>query len=132
VSAPAGGGVAAAQRADDFVEALTYLNAPEGMSVTRGWRRNAAGPIVVRPDRYAVHLEVSRPTATTNLTLPVVIDSFNRRWSVGLWQLSGFVKGDYGSGRNRYRAVGLDMAGRAYIPLYPDLADATCSFRSPR
>lgn len=116
---------AAAHHADDFVDALTYLDAPDGMSVTRGWKRNAAGPIVVRPDRYAVHLEVPRPAATTNLTLPVVIDSLNRRWSVGLWQISGFVKGDYGSGTDRYRAVGLDIAGRAYIPLYPDLAEHT-------
>jgi hypothetical protein len=42
-----------------------------------------------------------------------------------LWQLSGFVKGDYGTGANRYRAVGLDLDGRAYIPLYPDLAALT-------
>lgn len=115
----------AARRADDFLQTLTYLNAPDGLGVTRGWRRNAAGPLVVRPDRNAVHLTVPRPSAPTNLTLPVLIDAFNRRWSVGLWQLSGFVKGDYGGGSDRYRAVGLDTAGRAYIPLYPDLAEHT-------
>jgi len=115
----------ATHQADGFLEMLAYLSAPDGMAVNRGWRRSSVGPIVLKPDRNAVHVTVPRPAAPTNLTLPLVIDSFNRRWSVGLWQLSGYVKGDYGIGTNRYRAVGLDLAGRAYIPLYPDLADLT-------
>jgi len=32
------------------------------------------------------------------------------------------VKGDYGPGENRYRALGLDLSGHAYLPLYPDHA----------
>jgi len=88
-------------------------------------RRKSAGPLVVRPERNAVHLSLPRPATPTNLTVPLVVDALNRRWSVGLWQLNGFVKGDYGDGTNRYRPVGLDLAGRAYIPLYPDLADET-------
>jgi hypothetical protein len=79
----------------------------------------------VQPDNYAVHLAVPRPGVQRQLTLPVMVDGLNRRWSAGLWQLNGFVKGDYGSGANRYRAVGLDLDGRAYIPLYPDLAALT-------
>src|SRR5262249_7809237 len=63
--------------------------------------------------------------ALTNLTLPVIVDDLNPRWSAGLWQQDGYVKGDYGSGVNRYRSVGLDSEGRAYVPLYPDLADHT-------
>ena len=33
--------------------------------------------------------------------------------------------GAYGSGENRYRGVGMDFAGNAYIPLYPDKAEKT-------
>ena len=64
-------------------------------------------------------LELARNGAT------VVVNDLNRRWSAGLWQVEGFVKGDYGDGSNRYRAVGIDRDGRAYVPLYPDLAERT-------
>jgi hypothetical protein len=114
-----------AQRAQTFADTMEYLNAPEGLTVSRGLRRKSAGPLVVRPERNAVHLSLPRPATPTNLTVPLVVDALNRRWSVGLWQLNGFVKGDYGDGTNRYRPVGLDLAERAYIPLYPDLADET-------
>jgi len=116
---------AAVRHGEEFVDALTYLAAPDGLDVSRGRRRPLAGPIVVRPERGAVRLALPRPAAPTDLTVPLLIDAFNRRWSVGLWQLSGFVRGDYGGGDNRYRAVGVDLAGRAYIPLYPDLAELT-------
>jgi hypothetical protein len=49
----------------------------------------------------------------------------NRRWTAGLLQKTGYVKGFYGSGENRYREVGLDIYGYAYIPLYPNLAPMT-------
>ncbi len=115
----------AAHSADDLARTIAYLNDPTGMAVTRGRRHRLPGPVVLHPDHDAVHIRIPRPAAATNLTLPVLVDGFNRRWSVGLWQLDGYVKGDYGSGTNRYRAVGLDLDGRAYIPLYPDLAELT-------
>ena len=53
------------------------------------------------------------------------MQGLNRRWSVGLFQKAGYVKGDYGTGENRYRALGLDLDGNAYIPLYVDYAEST-------
>jgi hypothetical protein len=116
---------AAAHSAAALVGQRSYLTAPMGVNVTRGRRMNTPGVFEVQPDNYAVHLAVPRPGVQRQLTLPVMVDGLNRRWSAGLWQLNGFVKGDYGSGANRYRAVGLDLDGRAYVPLYPDLAALT-------
>ena len=113
---------AAAHSASALVDQRSYLTTPAGVSVTRGRRLNTPGVFEVQPNNYAVHLALPRPSVQRQLTLPVMVDGLNRRWSAGLWQLNGFVKGDYGSGANRYRAVGLDLDGRAYIPLYPDLA----------
>jgi len=116
---------AAARSADALAATLGYLTDPTGLSVTRGARLPAAGLLAIRPANQAVHLALPRPAAVTNLTVPLLVDGLNRRWSVGLWQLNGYVKGDYGSGSDRYRPVGVDLDGRAYIPLYPDLAEQT-------
>jgi len=116
---------AAARDADALQRTLAYLAEPTGLTVTRGRRKRTAGPLVVRPGSYAVHLALPRPAVPTDLTLPLVVDGLNRRWSAGLWQLNGYVKGDYGGGTDRYRPVGLDLDGRAYIPVYPDLAERT-------
>lgn len=35
------------------------------------------------------------------------------------------MKGDYGTGEDRYRAAGLDVEGNAYIPIYTNCADTT-------
>jgi hypothetical protein len=51
------------------------------------------------------------------------VSGLKPNWSAGLFQKEGYVKGDYGSGKNRYRALGLDFHGFAYIPLYVDLAE---------
>ncbi len=66
-----------------------------------------------------------RPAAKLSLTLPCRIVGLNPRWSAGLLQKQGYVKGDYGSGENRYRALGLDLEGNAYLPLYVELAERT-------
>jgi hypothetical protein len=116
---------AAAHSAQALAGQRAYLTQPAGASVTRGQRLKTAGLFEVQPDNYAAHIVVPRPYVLRSLTLPVMVGGLNRRWSAGLWQLDGFVKGDYGSGANRYRAVGLDLDGRAYIPLYPDLAPLT-------
>jgi hypothetical protein len=115
----------AAHNARALANALEYLDHPQGLQVSRGTRMSGIGPLELRAERGAVHLSVPRTGIATHLTLPVVVNGFNRRWSAGLWQLSGYVKGDYGGGANRYRALGLDLEGRAYVPLYPDLADHT-------
>ncbi|MGA2618360.1 MAG: hypothetical protein ABSF26_12170 [Thermoguttaceae bacterium] len=112
--------------AADLQQYVSYLEKPEGMEVLRG--RRVAGPGVVQlaPDaRLAVEIVVPRPPRKLCLTLPCLVDGLNPRWSAGLFQKQGYVKGDYGSGENRYRAIGLDSEGKAYVPLYVDRADGT-------
>jgi len=116
---------AAAHTAATLRDQVAYLAAPERLQVTRGTRLAPLGPVEVQAQQYAVHLVLPRPSAVHSLTVPVVVHGLNPRWSAGLWQLRGFVKGDYGGGDNRYRSVGLDDGGSAYVPLFADLADWT-------
>jgi len=113
---------AAAHDAASLRDQVAYLARPERLQVTRGRRIAPSGLLEAQADRYAVHLVVPRPSAVHQLTVPVIVHGLNRRWSAGFWQQRGFVKGDYGSGENRYRSVGVDGDGHAYVPLYPDLA----------
>ena len=106
-----------------FAEAVAYLEGPEGFELSRGRRIESPGLIELEVDNHGVELSVPRPGHENHLILPVLINGFNRRWSTGLWQIDGYVKGDYGSGQNRYRPVGLDLDGRAYVPLHVNLAD---------
>ena len=117
---------AAAHSAEALRDQVAYLAAPERLQVTRGRRGAPSGPLeTTHAGTYAVHIVVPRPSAVRKLTLPVVVRDLSPRWSAGLWQLRGFVKGDYGGGAHRYRSVAVDVDGRAYVPLYPDLAPWT-------
>ena len=109
---------------------VEYLKAPTGMQILRGTRLDTAGLLELSPDAgFAVELVLPRPPRRLELTVPCRIVGLNPRWSAGLFQRKGYVKGDYGSGENRYRALGLDLAGNAYVPLYVDLADVTHAVR---
>ena len=111
---------------EDLQRYVAYLSRPEGMRLLRGTRLDRPGPVDLAPDAgYAVELVLPRPGRKLQLTLPVCIAGLNPRWSAGLFQRKGYVKGDYGPGENRYRALGLDLSGRAYVPLYPDYAELT-------
>ena len=48
-----------------------------------------------------------------------------RRWTVGLWQVTGYVVGHYGQGENRYSELGLDAHNFTHVPLYTGLAGST-------
>jgi hypothetical protein len=103
-----------------------YLQKPLGLQVLRGQRVESPGLVELKPDaQYAVELAIPRPAARLSLTLPCRVTGLNPRWSAGLFQKQGYVKGDYGSGENRYRALGLDLEGNAYVPLYVELAERT-------
>jgi hypothetical protein len=116
---------AAAHDAETLRRQVAYVARPERSQVTRGFRITPSALLEARVDRYAVHVVVPRPSAVKDLTIPMIVHGLNPRWSAGLWQLRGFVKGAYGGGENRYRSVGIDDGGRAYVPLYASLADWT-------
>jgi hypothetical protein len=104
---------------------LAYLNEPTGMKIIRGKRVASPGFVECAPDNHAVEVIVPKPAEKTSLTLPLRVNSLNRRWTAGLFQKQGYVKGDYGKGHNRYRPLAVDDAGFAYVPMYVDLADTT-------
>jgi hypothetical protein len=79
-------------------------------------------PIDMHEAADAIKHPFSRPGGVTG---PLMVPGLNPRWSVGLEQIAGYSKGFYGPGENRYRPVGLDWDGCAYIPLYPDMAENT-------
>ncbi len=104
---------------------LTYLDQPTGMKILRGRRVASPGIIECHPDNGAVEVLVPRPMWKTNLTLPLRVTGLNRRWSAGLFQKSGYVLTQDGTGKNRYRALGVDEFGCAQVPVYVDLAAKT-------
>jgi hypothetical protein len=57
--------------------------------------------------------------------LPLRVGGFVRRWTVGLWQVTGYVVGHYGQGENRYSELGLDAHNFTHVPLYTGLAGST-------
>jgi len=112
--------------ADDLRRYLEYISAPAGMEIVRGTRLDGPGLVELAPDaRLAVEIAVPKPAQRLDLTLPCRIVGLNPRWSAGLFQKTGYVKGDYGAGENRYRALGTDLGGNAYLPLYVDRAETT-------
>jgi hypothetical protein len=98
---------------------------PEGLEVKRGKRVGSGGLIEVEAEGYAVELRVPDQTTNLDLTLGLKVNGLNRNWSAGLFQKAGYVLGMYGGGENRYRAVGIDLSGSAYVPLYVDRAKMT-------
>jgi hypothetical protein len=102
-----------------------YYSQPAGLEVRRGKRMASPGVLTVAPFNDAVELSLPKPAEKLSLTVPLLVPGLNSRWSVGLFQKEGYSKGFYGPGENRYRPVGLDFDGNAYIPLYPDMADNT-------
>jgi hypothetical protein len=109
----------------DFVRVLEYLKDPAGMTITRGKRIESPRVVELEPVEGAVELIVPKPSDREKFTLPLRIRNLNPRWSAGLFQKTGYVKGDYGTGENRYRPLGLDLAGNAYVPLYVSWAEKT-------
>jgi hypothetical protein len=110
---------------EDVTRRLAYLDDPTGMKLLRGKRVESPGFIEVAPDNGAVEVTVPKPAEKTDMTLPLRVTGLNRRWTAGLFQKKGYVKGDYGTGDNRFRELGLDVYGNAYVPLYVDKAAET-------
>lgn len=110
---------------DAMQRLLAYVNEPAGMKIVRGKRVASPGFVECAPDNGAVEVSVPRHAEKLNVTLPLRVNGLNRRWSAGLFQKQGYVKGDYGTGANRYRPLGVDQFGFAFVPMYVGLADLT-------
>jgi hypothetical protein len=110
-----------------------YLATPEGLTIHRGRHVERNMPLLeLTPDKalQTAELSVPRPAPALNpaaegLMLPLRVGPFNPRWTVGLFQLEGFVIGYYGVGSQRYTSLGLDGQGFAYAPLYAARAPLT-------
>ena len=111
--------------AEELQKYVDYIREPAALQVRRGKRIPSPGLLEIQPVNDAVELSLPKPPTKLSLTLPLRVPGLNLRWSVGLLQKEGYSKGFYGPGQNRYRPVGLDWAGNAYVPLYPDMADNT-------
>jgi hypothetical protein len=111
--------------AADFQRYVDYVRNPPGLQITRGTRLDSPGLIEVKAQEGAVALAVPRPAQKLSLTLPLKVTGLNPRWAAGLFQRAGYSKGYYGSGENRYRALGTDLTGSAFVPLYVDWVDRT-------
>ena len=110
-------------------EAVQRLRAclvnPKKMQVLRGAKTDVSGFVDIEPKDYATEIVIPRQSTDLSMTMPLRVPHLNRNWSAGMFQKKGYVKGAYGTGENRYRAVGLDFEGSAHIPLYVDKAETT-------
>jgi len=111
--------------AREIADAAAYLENPADMQLLRGRRGPAAGaPLELLPEDHAVELSIPSPECL-HMTLPVRVGGFNRRWTVGLYQLEGHRTHYYSKGNSGWRELGLDFAGAAYVPLYVSAAPKT-------
>lgn len=115
----------ASKTAEDLQKLRSYLHQPENLKLLRGTRTDTAGVVEFKPDNNAIELSLPKPKENLHMTLPIKITGLNRNWTAGLFQKQGYVLGNYGTGENRYRGLGLDLDGSAHFPLYPDLAENT-------
>jgi hypothetical protein len=108
-----------------FQPYVDYVRDPTGLRVLRGRRTPSDGNLELAADSSAVALALPRATGVSGLTLPLRVSGLNPRWSAGLWQKQGYTLQFYGSSQDRYRGLGVDASGHAYVPLHVDRADMT-------
>ncbi len=117
---------AAARGRDRATEMVQRVLRPSGLRVRRG--RAVAGEVgltVLQARDGAARLRVQRTAPRSGVPLPVRVDGLNPRWSAGVFLHRGYVLGNYGPGRDRYRAAGFDDRGRVWTTLFPDYAEVT-------
>jgi hypothetical protein len=95
------------------------------MNVLRGERRESVGLVELELQDSAVEFILPRPAEKADLTLPVRVVGLNRRWTAGLFQKEGYVRGGYTDGRNVFWEMGLDFDGNGHIPVHLDYAPRT-------
>jgi hypothetical protein len=122
---------------NDVTALVDYLAAPTGLTVVRGTRRQGpayAGLLEVLPDATDNVAEVKVGAhPDPEMLLPLRGCGFNRRWTVGHWQLTGFAgAGHYkddarggASGNGRYTELGVDDLNCTHVPMYVGRAPRT-------
>jgi hypothetical protein len=123
----------APQRGAERVMALAaYLSGPVGVEVSRGRlastdsrRPMSDGLLEIAATDGAVRVRAGRPEPGIGVPLPIRVTGLNPNWSAGVFQHRGYVLGNYGDGRDRYRAVGVDRAGHVHAGLFVDSAEVT-------
>ena len=117
------------QTVEQLLALREYLAAPEGLKVMAGSLVHRNGTLIeIKPDpiaKFALPPPTTSGSNVTGLMVPLRFGPFNPRWTIGVWQTSGYSKGLYGDGTNRWSTLGLDGDGFAYLPVYPSRADHT-------
>ena len=114
------------QSLNDVQALVQYLASPTGLQVLRGTRCSPhPGMLVLRPDSSQTAELAVGQHPDPDMMLPVRLVNLRRRWTVGLWQLSGYVLGHYGNGSGRYTELGVDANNSSHFPLYVGLAHRT-------
>jgi len=111
---------------------VDYLTQRRGLNVWRGRASSSGGEsparnglVELRAVDGAAALRVKRPKRRVDVPLAVRIDGLNPNWSAGVFLRRGYVLGNYGPGRKRFREVGFDREGRVYATFFPDHAQVT-------
>ena len=111
----------------DVLEIVRYIQEPTGLEIRMGERQTGAaatGLLEVLPHKASYMAEILvGPHPDANMLLPLRVAGFNRRWTVGLWQIAGFrtstaITAHYGNGTGRYSELGLDDYNATHVPLY--------------
>jgi hypothetical protein len=115
-----------------------YMTDVPGFELLRGTVGSAAAAhglkvleLEIDSATYVAEVRVSKPATNEGLTdvaaliLPLRLGGLNRRWSVGVLQLSGYCVGHYGVCGYRYRSLGVDDHNRIHVPVYPGRANVT-------
>jgi hypothetical protein len=108
-----------------MADTAAYLSNPTGMQLVRGKQSaNDGGLLELLPDNHAVELTIPKPEGV-QITVPVRISGFNKRWTVGNYQVEGYRTHYYSKGNSGWTELGLDFEGRAYVPMFVSQAPKT-------
>lgn len=112
--------------AGELVKAVAYLENPTGMELKRGKREPGKGGLLeILPENGVVEIKIPKPADGSNRVVPVRAGVFNKRWTVGLYQVEGYRTHYYSKRNSGWREMGLDFDGRAYTPLFAGMAPNT-------
>lgn len=105
----------------DVTDLIAWLDAPTGLSLSKGSRpsKRSTGlfELAVDPSTFVTSMSVGQHPAT-DMMLPLHVSGLHHRWSVGMWQHTGYSMGHYSNGSDVYTGLGLDDFNSSFVPLY--------------